>query len=40
MGAFADKLTDDEAAALLSYIRGSWGNKAGAVTAEMVSEHR
>jgi mono/diheme cytochrome c family protein len=40
MGAFADKLTDEEAAALLSYIRGSWGNKAGAVTAEMVSKHR
>jgi len=40
MGAFGEKLTDEDAAALLSYIRGSWGNKAGGVTVEQVQKQR
>jgi mono/diheme cytochrome c family protein len=40
MPAFGEKLTDTEAAALLSYVRGSWGNRAGAVTEEQISRQR
>jgi mono/diheme cytochrome c family protein len=40
MPAFSDKLSDDEIAALLSYIRNSWGNKEGAVSADQVSKQR
>jgi len=40
MGAYADKLTDDEVVALLSYVRNAWGNKAGEVTADHVSRQR
>jgi mono/diheme cytochrome c family protein len=40
MEPFADKLSDEDAAALLSYIRNAWGNKAGAVTAEQVTRQR
>ena len=40
MDPFADKLADEDAAALLSFIRNSWGNKAGQVTAEQVAKQR
>jgi mono/diheme cytochrome c family protein len=40
MPAFSEKLGDDEIAALLSYIRNSWGNKEGAVSADQVSKQR
>jgi mono/diheme cytochrome c family protein len=38
--AFEEKLSDEEAAALLSYVRGSWGNREGAVTEEQVVKQR
>ncbi len=37
---FAATLTDDQMAALVTYIRNSWGNKASAVTAEQVAKVR
>ena len=40
MPAFEEKLSDEEAAALLSYVRRSWGNKEGAVTEEQVAKQR
>jgi mono/diheme cytochrome c family protein len=40
MPAFGEKLSDEEAAALLSYVRASWGNKAGAVTEEQIANQR
>jgi Cytochrome c, mono- and diheme variants len=40
MPAFDWKLTDEQIAAVTSYIRSSWGNKADAVTAEQVAELR
>lgn len=40
MPAFEEKLSDEEAAALLSYVRGSWGNREGAVTEEQVVKQR
>jgi mono/diheme cytochrome c family protein len=40
MEPFADKLDDEEVAALASYLRSAWGNKAGAVTAEQVAKQR
>lgn len=40
MPAFKSYLTDDQMALVLSYIRGSWGNKASAVTAIEVSQAR
>jgi mono/diheme cytochrome c family protein len=40
MPAFEEKLSDEEAAALLSYVRGSWGNKEGAVTEDQVAKQR
>jgi mono/diheme cytochrome c family protein len=40
MPAFAEKLTDEEIAAIASFIRNSWGNKAGQVTAKDVEEQR
>jgi mono/diheme cytochrome c family protein len=40
MPEFGEKLSDEEAAALLSYVRASWGNKEGAVTEEQVAEQR
>jgi mono/diheme cytochrome c family protein len=40
MPAFGTKLSDAEAAALLSYVRGAWGNKAGAVTEDQVAKQR
>jgi mono/diheme cytochrome c family protein len=36
MPAFGSRLDDDEIAAVLTYIRTSWGNQASAVTAEAV----
>lgn len=40
MEPFADKLTDEEIAQVASFIRASWNNKAGAVTAEQVAKQR
>jgi mono/diheme cytochrome c family protein len=40
MPAFADQLTDEEVAAVLSYERSSWGNQAGPVKAEDVIARR
>ena len=40
MEPYAAILDDEEAAALLSYIRNAWGNSAGAVTPEQVSDQR
>lgn len=34
------EMTDDEIAAVLSFVRSSWGNNASAVTAEMVAKER
>ncbi len=40
MNAFGDKLSDQDVAALLSYIRASFGNHGGAVTAAQVAAQR
>jgi mono/diheme cytochrome c family protein len=40
MEPFADKLTDEDAAALLSFVRNSWGNQAGAVSTKQVARQR
>jgi mono/diheme cytochrome c family protein len=40
MEAYADKLSDEEIAALASYMRSAWGNKGGAVAAEQVAQQR
>ncbi|CAD7036532.1 alcohol dehydrogenase [Pseudorhizobium endolithicum] len=40
MPAFDWKLTDEQIAAVVSYIRSSWGNQAGAVTADQVADLR
>jgi len=40
MPAFADKLDNAEVAALISYIRQAWGNRASAVSADKVSDLR
>lgn len=40
MEAYAGKLSDEQAAALLSYIRSAWGHQAGAVSAAQVAEQR
>jgi mono/diheme cytochrome c family protein len=40
MPAFGEKLSDEEAAALLSYVRSSWGNKEGAVTEDQIAKQR
>ena len=40
MPAFADKLDDAEVAALTSYIRQAWGNRADAVSTDKVSDLR
>jgi mono/diheme cytochrome c family protein len=37
MPAFRPGLSDDEIAALLTYVRSSWGNSAGAVTSAQVT---
>ena len=40
MEPFADQLTDEEIAQVASFIRASWNNRAGAVTAEQVAKQR
>lgn len=40
MPSFRDMLSDEELAAVLSYIRNSWGNEADAVLPAMVAEVR
>jgi mono/diheme cytochrome c family protein len=40
MEAYAQKLTDEETAALLTYIRNAWGNRASVVEAQQVSRQR
>jgi cytochrome c oxidase cbb3-type subunit 2 len=40
MPAFADQLTDDEVAAVLSHERNSWGNQAPPVKSEEVLARR
>jgi len=40
MAAFGERLSDEEAAALLSYVRSSWNNKEGVVTAEQIAKQR
>jgi len=40
MPGFADKLSDDQIAAVASYIRQSWGNKIGSVSADQVRRLR
>lgn len=40
MEAFGDKLTDEEVAALASYLRSAWDNKGGAVTVDQVARQR
>lgn len=40
MPAFGDKLDDEALAALLTYLRGAWGNTAGPVTADAVQAER
>jgi mono/diheme cytochrome c family protein len=40
MEPFGDKLTDEETAQLATYLRSSWGNAAGAVTAAQVAQQR
>lgn len=40
MPAFGDKLSDNEVAALVSYVRSAWGNEQGAVTADQVATQR
>jgi mono/diheme cytochrome c family protein len=36
MPAFGSRLRDEEIAAILSYVRASWGNRAGSVAAKKV----
>lgn len=40
MEPYAGKLRDDQAAALMSYIRASWGHQAGAVTPDQINAQR
>jgi mono/diheme cytochrome c family protein len=40
MEAYGEKLSDEEIAALASYVRSAWHNKAGAVTAAQVGKQR
>lgn len=40
MPAFHDKLSDDEIAAVITYVRGAWGNSAQPVTSETVAAIR
>lgn len=40
MESYASKLSDEQTAALLSYMRSAWGHKAGAVTPEQVAAQR
>jgi mono/diheme cytochrome c family protein len=40
MEAYADKLTDEEVAALATYMRSAWGNRGGSVSADEVVTQR
>ncbi|MDA8962204.1 cytochrome c [Congregibacter sp.] len=40
MESYANKLSDEQVAALLSYMRSAWGHEAGAVTPEQVAKQR
>ncbi len=40
MEAYANKLSDEQTAALLSYLRSAWGHEAGAVSGEQVATQR
>jgi mono/diheme cytochrome c family protein len=40
MDAYGDKLSDEEIAALASYLRSAWNNRSGEVTAEQVAKQR
>jgi len=40
MEEYASKLSDEQAAALLSYMRSAWGHEAGAVSAEQIAAQR
>jgi len=40
MERFDNKLDDEQVAALISFIRGTWGHEAGAVTPEQVAQQR
>jgi mono/diheme cytochrome c family protein len=40
MPAWKGELTDAQAAAIVTYVRSAWGNKAAAVTPEMVATER
>jgi mono/diheme cytochrome c family protein len=40
MEGFGDKLADDEVAALATFLRATWGNTAGPVTADQVTKQR
>jgi mono/diheme cytochrome c family protein len=40
MRLFARKLNDDEAAAVLTYVRNSWGSSAPAVDANVIKQPR
>jgi mono/diheme cytochrome c family protein len=40
MEAFGEKLTDEEIAALASFLRNAWGNTGGEVTVEDVAKQR
>lgn len=40
MPAFGDKLSDEDVAALLTYVRSAWGNRQGPVTADEVAKQR
>lgn len=40
MEPFENKMSDEQVAALLSFIRSTWGHEAGAVTPEQVAEQR
>jgi mono/diheme cytochrome c family protein len=40
MPAFSEKLTNEEISAVLSHVRGSWGNKAGPISADQIDSLR
>ena len=40
MPAFRDRLTDHQVAEILTFVRSSWGNRGGAVNAELVAHMR
>jgi mono/diheme cytochrome c family protein len=40
MPPFAQTLSDDDIAALLTHLRGSWGNRAAAVSSVQVNRYR